>query len=97
MQVNGSIGRASVSKTEGWGFESLLTCHFFILSIEGGPMKFIEEIKMEYTKVTWPNKEEVKNATIIVAAMSVALSVYLGVFDLIASRLLDMLVSGFGG
>jgi preprotein translocase subunit SecE len=52
---------------------------------------------MEYAKVTWPNKEEVKNATIIVAVMSVALSVYLGVFDLIASRLLEMLVSGFGG
>ena len=25
-QVSSSIGRASVSKTEGWGFESLLTC-----------------------------------------------------------------------
>jgi hypothetical protein len=25
-KVSSSIGRASVSKTEGWGFESLLTC-----------------------------------------------------------------------
>lgn len=25
--VSSSIGRASVSKTEGWGFEALLTCH----------------------------------------------------------------------
>jgi hypothetical protein len=26
LKVSSSIGRASVSKTEGWGFESLLTC-----------------------------------------------------------------------
>ena len=26
MQASSSIGRASVSKTEGWGFESLLAC-----------------------------------------------------------------------
>ena len=25
--VSGSIGRAAVSKTAGWGFESLLTCN----------------------------------------------------------------------
>jgi preprotein translocase subunit SecE len=60
-------------------------------------VKFIEEIKSEYAKVTWPNKDEVKNATIIVAAMSVAMSLYLGLFDLIASRLMDLLVSVFGG
>ena len=28
LQANSSIGRASVSKTEGWGFEALLACHY---------------------------------------------------------------------
>tara|TARA_Y100000992_G_scaffold153587_1_gene102442 strand:- start:246 stop:389 length:144 start_codon:yes stop_codon:yes gene_type:complete len=27
LKASGSIGRASVSKTGGWGFESLLACH----------------------------------------------------------------------
>ena len=27
QQASSSIGRASVSKTEGWGFETLLACH----------------------------------------------------------------------
>ena len=27
MKANSSIGRAPVSKTGGWGFESLLACH----------------------------------------------------------------------
>ena len=29
MQASSSIGRAAVSKTAGWGFDSLLACHFF--------------------------------------------------------------------
>ncbi|MDO5788929.1 MAG: preprotein translocase subunit SecE [Fusobacterium sp.] len=52
---------------------------------------------MEYSKVQWPSKEEVKNSTLWVIAMSLILSIYLGVFDLIASRLLKILVSLFGG
>ena len=28
LQASGSIGRAPVSKTGGWGFESLLACHY---------------------------------------------------------------------
>lgn len=98
MQVNGSIGRASVSKTEGWGFESLLTCHFFYnVESKGDRMNLFQGIKMEYSKVQWPNKEEIKNSTLWVIAMSLILSIYLGVFDLIASRLLKILVSLFGG
>jgi preprotein translocase subunit SecE len=60
-------------------------------------MNLFQGIKMEYSKVQWPNKEEVKNSTLWVIAMSLILSLYLGVFDLIASRLLKILVSLFGG
>ncbi|MDY2801173.1 preprotein translocase subunit SecE [Fusobacterium necrogenes] len=60
-------------------------------------MNLFQGIKMEYSKVQWPNKEEVKNSTLWVIAMSLILSIYLGVFDLIASRLLKILVSLFGG
>ncbi len=37
MKASSSIGRASVSKTEGWGFKSLLACQSaFCLSAEKG-------------------------------------------------------------
>lgn len=29
IKASSSIGRASVSKTEGWGFDALLACHLF--------------------------------------------------------------------
>ena len=58
---------------------------------------FLEEIKSEYKKVSWPNKQEVLNATLLVAAMSVALSIYLGLFDLLFSKFLDLVIAFFGG
>jgi len=52
---------------------------------------------MEYSKVEWPRKKAIKHATAWVVAMSVLLSIYLGVFDMVALRLLKILVSLFGG
>ena len=36
MQVSSSIGRASVSKTEGCGFESCLACHSVMMNDVSG-------------------------------------------------------------
>ena len=33
-RASSSIGRAAVSKTAGWGFESLLACHFHSISLD---------------------------------------------------------------
>lgn len=60
-------------------------------------MKLINDVRKEYSKVQWPRKKEIVSATVWVVVMSVFLGIYLGVFDIIASRLLKMLVSLFGG
>ncbi|MFK4785996.1 preprotein translocase subunit SecE [Fusobacterium sp. MFO224] len=60
-------------------------------------MKLLRDVKMEYSKVEWPRKKAIKHATAWVVAMSVLLSIYLGVFDMVALRLLKILVSLFGG
>lgn len=60
-------------------------------------MKLFKDVKMEYSKVEWPRKKQVVHATAWVVAMSVALSIYLGVFDVVVLRLLKILVSLFGG
>src|SRR5512134_3455506 len=36
-QASSSIGRASVSKTEGWGFETLLACQPSLTPADGRP------------------------------------------------------------
>lgn len=60
-------------------------------------MNLLQGIRMEYSKVQWPKKSEIKHATVWVVVMSSALSLYLGVFDIMASRLLKMLASVIGG
>lgn len=60
-------------------------------------MGLFNEVKNEYSKVQWPRKKEIVSATTWVVTMSILLGIYLGVFDIIASRLLKMLVSLFGG
>ncbi len=60
-------------------------------------MKLLKDVKMEYSKVEWPRRKQVVHATVWVAVMSVALSIYLGVFDIVALGLLKRLVSLFGG
>ena len=57
----------------------------------------MNDVRREYSKVQWPRRKEIVAATSWVVAMSVFLGIYLGVFDIIASRLLKMLVSLFGG
>lgn len=60
-------------------------------------MSLLREVRIEYSKVQWPRKKEIVSATSWVVVMSIFLGIYLGVFDLAASRLLKMLVSLFGG
>ncbi|UUV19175.1 preprotein translocase subunit SecE [Fusobacteria bacterium ZRK30] len=57
----------------------------------------LQNVKTEYKKVVWPNKDETVKSTLLVAAMSVAVSVYVGAFDVIASRILRMIGTFFGG
>jgi len=57
----------------------------------------LQNVKTEYKKVVWPSKDETVKSTLLVAAMSVAVSVYVSAFDLIASRILKMMGTFFGG
>lgn len=57
----------------------------------------LQNVKTEYKKVVWPSKDETVKSTLLVAAMSVAVSVYVGVFDVIAARILKMMGTFFGG
>ena len=46
---------------------------------------------MEYSKVEWPSKTEVIHSTAWVVTMTILISIYLGVFDILAMRALKVL------
>ena len=53
--------------------------------------KFIEEVKVEFGKIVWPDKKMTLGLTGIVVVMTIIVSIYLGSVDLVIGRI----VSGF--
>ncbi|MBQ3437504.1 MAG: preprotein translocase subunit SecE [Fusobacterium sp.] len=54
-------------------------------------MNLFQRVKMEYSKVEWPSKTEVIHSTAWVVTMTILISIYLGVFDILAMRALKVL------
>lgn len=54
-------------------------------------MNLFKSIKMEYSKVQWPRKNEIITSTAWVITMTLLISAYLGVFDFIVVRCLKVL------
>ena len=47
--------------------------------------KFLREVKIEMSKVTWPSWDELKGSTVLVIIVSAFFSIYVGVLDLLLS------------
>lgn len=51
--------------------------------------KFFDEVKVEFTKIVWPEKKVTFGLTGIVIVFSILASAYLGSVDLLLGKLLD--------
>ncbi|OGM18529.1 preprotein translocase subunit SecE [Candidatus Woesebacteria bacterium RIFCSPHIGHO2_01_FULL_38_10] len=56
-------------------------------------VNYIQEVKSELEKVTWPKKEEIIKLTLIVFIISGVVSFYLGVLDFTFTKLLELTIS----
>ena len=52
------------------------------------------EVSGELKKVTWPTAKEVRSATIVVIVMAIISAIILGLFDLVWSKLTDLVYGG---
>ena len=81
-QARSSIGRVAVSKTVGWGFDSLRACQ---LSRMKNPFRstriFLGEMVGELQKATWPTKTELRDSTIVVVVAAVILGLFTSISD----------------
>lgn len=87
------MARAPVSKTGGWGFETLHPCQAgsgrqTVFAITEGlknvafePAKFVREVRSEITKVTWPTRKETMVTTGLVFAMAAVAAIFFFVVD----------------
>ena len=56
------------------------------------PLKFIQEVKQEAFKVTWPTGKETLQGTLMVVAMAIVASLFFLLLDQILKFLLEILL-----
>lgn len=54
--------------------------------------RFIEEVKLEGSKIVWPEKKVTLNLTLVVIAFATMVSIYLGTIDLLLGKLISFIL-----
>jgi len=54
--------------------------------------QFLREVKTELKKITWPGRKETIASTVVVIVIVLIVCVYLGIVDVILSRLIRLIV-----
>ena len=57
------------------------------------PLKFIQEVKQEAFRVTWPTGKETLQGTLMVVAMAIVASIFFLLLDQIYKFLLDIILT----
>ena len=55
-------------------------------------MKFLNDVKVELKKVSWPTRNELMGSTIVVIVAVALLAIFIGIWDLILSRGINFLL-----
>ncbi len=58
---------------------------------------FVEEVQVEMRRVTWPDREQLRNATIVILIFVIILAFIIGVMDGVFSWFVRTLVGLFSG
>jgi len=53
--------------------------------------KFLQEVKQEMSKVSWPARDELKGTTIIVLVLTIILSIFIWLTDKVLEGLLNII------
>ena len=56
------------------------------------PLKFIQEVKQEAFRVTWPTGKETLQGTLMVVAMAIVASIFFLMLDQVLKFLLEILL-----
>lgn len=53
---------------------------------------YLKEVIQELKKVSWPNKEQTINKTVLVIVVSVFMTLYIGGLDFLFQQLMNLLI-----
>jgi preprotein translocase subunit SecE len=53
---------------------------------------FFKEVSVELKKVSWPTRQQTVSATVVVIILTIIVSVFLGIIDLVLGRLVGTIM-----
>jgi len=56
------------------------------------PFVFLKEVRTELSKVAWPRRDQATRLTLIVIGVSVATALFLGGFDFVFTKLMEIIL-----
>lgn len=62
----------------------------------GQTVAFLQDVRVEMTKVTWPTWDELKGQTIVVIVAVLMIAAFIGIVDLFLSNTIKVLVTKLG-
>ena len=81
---NSSVGRASVSKTEGRGFESSFPCYIGKKDMFKRFVNYCKECYNELAhKTTWPTYKELSHSAMVVLSASLIIAIVVFLMDVV--------------
>ena len=54
--------------------------------------EFVREVVAEFRKVAWPSRQELINSTVVVIAVTVVVSLFLGAVDVVLARIVERIL-----
>ena len=54
--------------------------------------EFVQEVILEFRRVTWPSRQELINSTVVVLALTVLVAFFLGAVDIGLSKLVQRIL-----
>jgi preprotein translocase subunit SecE len=61
-----------------------------MVSIIQKPVNFIREVRQELGKVAWSSRNELMGATVVVMVITAIMAVFIGMIDLVLSKILTI-------
>jgi preprotein translocase subunit SecE len=64
------------------------------MGVIGRVREFVQEVMVEFRKVTWPTRQELANSTVVVIVVTVVLAFFLGAVDIVLARVVELILGG---
>jgi preprotein translocase subunit SecE len=59
--------------------------------------QFFEDVQVEMRRVTWPDREQLRNATVVILIFSIVIAIIIGLMDAVFSWLIRTIVGVLSG